>query len=355
MKKFNFLTMLMSVAIILSLVVVGACTKEGPQGPPGKDGTNGTNGTNGEDGIDGQDGTATCAVCHDNSEEVTIKINQWGTSLHAIGGTNFENRTTCAPCHTSQGYKEVCNKDTTATMAAVSDPANINCYTCHTIHDTYSEADWTLRKNTPVKFWLAGTTVDFGKANTCAQCHQPRTSYAIPDVNNPDGQYVISSSQSRFGPHYGAQSSTITGTSYYLVGGDYSNSMHTSIESSCVTCHMGNAIGFTAGGHSFNIYDEEEDTYVTSGCAPCHTATEADEYIRAFQPEIEALETQLGELLATAGIYNPTTGLAVPGTYTNKVAGAYWNYKSVVSDGSMGVHNPKFVKRILEQSIASLQ
>jgi hypothetical protein len=342
MKKMNFLTMILSVAVVVSLIVVTACTKEGPQGPPGED---------------GMDGNATCGACHDNSETIEIISAQWGHSIHAIGGHNFENRTTCAPCHTSQGFKEVVNTDTTATLVAVQNPANINCYTCHKIHDTYATADFELRKTTPIKFWLTGETVDLGAGNICAQCHQPRTSYAIPDVNNPNGDYVISSSQRRFGPHYGSQGATISGTAYYLVGGGYSNSSHLGIDNTCVTCHMGDAIGYTAGGHSFNIYDGEEGAWVTSGCAPCHTADEAVDLIEGFQPEIEALVEELGTLLVAKGIYNPegTSGTAVPGTYTNDVAGAYWNYKSVTEDRSGGVHNPKFVKRILEQSISVLQ
>jgi len=351
MKKFRLLTMLGSVAIVVSLIVVGACTKEGP---PGKDGVDGKDG---EPGINGTDGTATCGVCHDNSEGVEIKTAQWAGSVHAIGGHNFENRTTCAPCHTSQGFKEVVNTDTTATMAAISNPANINCYTCHKIHDTYATGDWELRKTTPIKFWLTGNTFDLGNGNICAQCHQPRTSYAIPDVTNPTGTYTITSSQRRFGPHYGSQGSTLVGDAYYLIGGGYINSSHVGIEDACVTCHMAEPIGYTAGGHSFNIYDSFEGDYNVAGCTGCHTADEALELIEAFHPEIEALLTELGTLLETAGIYNPagTSGTAVPGDYTNDVAGVYWNYKSIKEDRSLGVHNPKFVKRILEQSIASLQ
>jgi hypothetical protein len=270
MKNLRFLTMFVSVAVVVSLIFVTACTKEGPQGPPG------------EDGINGTDGNATCGVCHDNSEMVEIISAQWGKSIHAIGGHNFENRTTCAPCHTSQGFKEVVGTDTSATMAAIENPANINCYTCHKIHDTYSSSDWELRKTTPHTFWLTGETVDLGKANLCLACHQPRTSYTIPDVNAPDGIYTVSSS--RFGPHYGSQGSTLTGTAYYEVGGGYTNSSHVNIEDACVTCHMASPIGYTAGGHSFNIYDEYEGEYNVAGCTDCHTADEAIELIEGFHP-----------------------------------------------------------------------
>jgi hypothetical protein len=346
MKKIKLLSMLFSVALVVSLIAISACTKEGPAGAPGKDGENGINGT---------DGTATCGVCHDNSETVETKIGQWATSFHATSGLQFENATGCAPCHTSQGFKEVVNTANTATAAAPENPANINCYTCHKIHDTYAASDWELRKTTPMTFWLTGETVDIGKANICIQCHQPRISYTIPDVTQPDADYTITSK--RFGPHHGSQGATYTGSGYYKVGTGYENT-HTVIADGCVTCHMATASGYYAGGHTFAIFDEESGSINTAGCVTCHSdadALAAD--IASLQTEVTDKLAQLGVLLQTAGIYNPasTSGTAVPGTYTNKVAGAYWNWTSLTEDKSLGVHNPKFVERILDNSIASLQ
>jgi len=202
MKKMKMLSMMLTTMLLASFMFV-SCTKEGPAGLPGKDGTNG------EDGINGADGTATCAVCHDNSEKIEAFIGQWGVSDHAIGGHNFENRTTCAPCHTSQGFREVVGTDLTATAEAISNPSNINCYTCHNIHATYTSSDWELRKTGPHKFWLTQETVDLGNSNLCLSCHQPRTSYTIPDVTKPNDMYNVTSS--RFSPHYGSQGSTLLG------------------------------------------------------------------------------------------------------------------------------------------------
>ena len=346
MKKINLLSMLFSAALVVSLIVIAACTKEGPQGAPGKDGENGINGT---------DGTATCGVCHDNSETVETKIGQWATSFHATSGLQMENATGCAPCHTSQGFKEVVNTTNTATAAVIENPANINCYTCHKIHDTYAANDWELRKTTPMTFWLTQETVDLGKANICIQCHQPRTAYAIPDVTQPDADYVITSK--RFGPHHGSQGATYTGSGYYKVGTGYENT-HTVITDACVTCHMATAAGYYAGGHTFKIYNEDAGSINTAGCVTCHSDPAAlAANITTLQTEVTDKLAQLGVLLQTAGIYNPasTSGYAVPGTYSNKIAGAYWNWESLTEDKSLGVHNPSFVRRILDNTIASLQ
>lgn len=341
MKNFRFLTMFMSVAVVVSLIFVVACTKEGPQGPAG------------EDGIDGQDGNATCGVCHDNSETVETKIGQWGNSFHATSGLQFENRTTCAPCHTSQGFKEALALDSSATLAAIEDPANINCYTCHKIHDTYAVDDWALRVTEPSPFWLTGETVDLGKANLCIKCHQERVSYAIPDVTNPSGTYTVTSK--RFGPHYGVQGTSVSGIGFYKVGSGYMNSAHSGIEDACINCHMASAVGYATGGHTWIMEDEEEGLN-TNGCLECHTADEAETLKAELVVEITDLMTQLGTKLVAAGIYNPssTSGYAVPGDYTNTVAGAYWNFMCVYSDGSGGVHNPKFIKTLLTNSINSL-
>lgn len=338
MKKLNLLSMIVSVIAIAALIFVSSCTKEGPQGPPG------------EDGIDGTDGTATCGVCHDNSETVETIIGQWEHSRHGFGGTNFENRTTCAPCHTSQGFKEALALDSTATAAAIQNPASINCYTCHKIHDTYTTSDWELRVTSPNAFWLTGETVDLGKANLCIKCHQPRISYQIPDVNNPQDSFKVTSS--RFGPHHGPQGTSLNGLAFYMVGSGYMNSAHANIENACITCHMANPIGYVAGGHTWIMEDEEEGLN-TAGCLECHTADEAEQLKEDLNAEIEGLMTELGTILATEGILNPTSMNAVTGMYTNKVAGAYWNFISIVEDKSGGVHNPRFIKKILENTIAS--
>jgi hypothetical protein len=79
--------------------------------------------------------------------------------------------------------------------------------------------------------------------------------------------------------------------------------------------------------------------------------------VEELQADVTLLLEELGTLLEAEGIYNPngTSGYAVKGKYTNKVAGAYWNFISVKYDLSLGVHNPKFVEKVLENSIASFQ
>lgn len=344
MKKINLLSMFLSVAAVASLIIVGACTKEGPQGPKG------------EDGIDGKDGNATCGVCHDNSETVETKILQWGNSVHANGGNYERNTEDCAVCHTSQGFKERIETGAQTTAEVIHNPSNINCYTCHMIHDTYSVDDWALRSTDPVTFWFDGsTTIDIGKGNLCAQCHQPRPS-DFPDVNDPDGAFEITSS--RFGPHHGPQSAVLTGNFLYMVGSGYSNSAHKNASEGCVTCHMADAFGSQAGGHTWNMtYDYHgAEEFNTAGCLECHeNADDVMNSIEEWEPEFLALAAQLDTMLINLGVLT-SSGSAVTGPTTNKIAGAVWNYRTLaIEDKSNGMHNPKFAKKILENTIASLQ
>jgi formate-dependent nitrite reductase cytochrome c552 subunit len=306
--------------------------------------------------VDGQDGNATCGVCHDNSENVETKILQWGASTHAIGGNFERNGTNCAPCHTSQGFKEVVQTGEQETAADIMDPANINCYTCHKIHDTYAVEDWELRAYSSFNLWLTGDLIDMGSANLCARCHQPRTSYAIPDVNNPDGSYEVTSS--RFGPHHGPQSTVVNGLAFYMVGSGYSNSSHADIANGCVHCHMGDAYGNQAGGHTFSMdYEYHGELAVwAASCIECHGSDdELHELVEEWEAEFDALATELGALLFKEGIITES-GSTVDSTFTNRVAGACWNWRTlVIEDRSKGIHNPRFAKKILENSIESLQ
>ncbi|MCB0805557.1 MAG: hypothetical protein KDC05_07130 [Bacteroidales bacterium] len=352
MKKVNLLYLFGVLGLFVALSM-SSCTKEGPQGPAGKDGVDGVDG---EDGIDGTDGTATCIQCHDNSESIETKILQWGASIHATGGNYERNATDCAPCHTSQGFKERILTGAMETAEVIQDPSNINCYTCHFIHDTYTSGDYALRTTEPVTLWINGEEIDFGNGNLCVQCHQPRVS-TIPDVTNPDGDYEVTSG--RWGPHHGPQSTVVTGKAFYEVGSGYTNSMHDQTPGGCIGCHMADAFGSQAGGHSFNItYEYHGSTeFNLNGCVDCHgSIDDAEAALEEFEPEFEMLLDSLANLLIAEGIYNPDggSGTAVTGTYSNKVAGAYWNFITLEEDRSMGVHNPKYTKKILENTIESL-
>ncbi len=332
--------------LILSVGLITSCTKVGPAGPPGKDGTNGTNGT------DGTDGTAGCIQCHDNSQVILAKSLQWEASVHATGG-NFERNTKdCAPCHTSQGFLERIQTGADTTLATIENPAPQNCFTCHEIHQTYTPADWTNTTVSPVKLWASGKTVDFGKGNLCANCHQPRVPSPMPVV----GGDSITVPSPYWGAHHGPQAGILGGSGGYEIGSGYSNSAHTTVVTDgCVTCHMAEAYGVQAGGHEMGmtyLYNGHE-IINTAGCITCHPSG-IDAKIEATQTEVLDLLAQLKTLLVSHGAMS-ASGRIITGKMSADVAGAVLNYNMVREDGSEGVHNANYVKALLNNSIQALK
>jgi hypothetical protein len=55
--------------------------------------------------------------------------------------------------------------------------------------------------------------------------------------------------------------------------------------------------------------------------------------------------------LDAAGITEEGSDSSIPGTYPVEVAGGCLNYKALTEDRSLGVHNPTYIKHVLEYSI----
>ncbi|HKI87797.1 MAG TPA: hypothetical protein VKA38_02135, partial [Draconibacterium sp.] len=127
----------------------------------------------------------------------------------------------------------------------------------------------------------------------------------------------------------------------------------------CVTCHMAEAYGGQAGGHTlWMTYDYHgHEAMNSAGCytAGCHSEGEdMMALVEDYQTEIKGLLAELKVKLDEAGITKPGSDNSVSGTYSGLVAGACLDYKALTEDGSDGVHNPKYVKKLLENLIDAL-
>ncbi|MDZ7743029.1 MAG: hypothetical protein U5Q03_15155 [Bacteroidota bacterium] len=339
MKRFTFLS-LFTALIFASAMIMSGCTKEGPAGPAGKDGT---------------DGTAGCVQCHDDSEAIFAASVQWEASVHATGGNFERNNASCGACHTSQGFLQRIANGTMEADGTIENPTPINCYTCHNIHETYTPEDWAFTATEPVEFWINGDVVDMGRANLCAQCHQARVPNPMPVVGSTEEVEVTSV---RYGPHHGPQGNLLAGSSVYEVPGsiNYVNSMHTDIENGCVSCHMAEAYGAQAGGHTMGVgYDYHGHTEINeAGCVACHEGEDLTALVEEYKEETHALLTELKNMLITEGVLD-SSGYAIPDTMPMHLAGAIYNYKFIEEDRSGGIHNPKYTKATLTNTIESLQ
>lgn len=281
-RFYNFLVFALA---ICSISIFSGC--KGPEGPAGTAGTNGKDGINGKDGLAGVE---PCKQCHgydttgSTTRNVVDRYWQWQHSTHASSTNSDRNSTSCAPCHTMQGYREVVLTHADTTVATVVNSIGQNCATCHYQHQNMDYVkDFALTNSEPVKLLLqvgaTRTTFDFGRANLCARCHQGRPVNPYPDAAKTDS---ITITNNRFGPHHDPAANVIAGMGAFAFSpGDYSEVTPTTHRtgSVCITCHMATAIGPYAGGHTFNpSYNGTPNTAgcVTSGChakAPSAAAT----------------------------------------------------------------------------------
>ncbi len=328
--------------LVLTMVTVVACAgPAGPAGPPGPAGPAGPPGT-----VTAAD--LTCTECHNDTTVIEAKQVQYQASVHRTGGNFERNDAACAICHTSEGFTERIASGSLEIAGPVENPSPINCRTCHQIHTTYTDADFALRTDAPVKIELTGDTFDAGKGNLCASCHQPRWDYQVPGV----GEVDITSN--RWGPHHGPQAAMLLGVGGY--GAPSTASVHYSaIKDGCPVCHMAAAYGAQAGGHTMNmtytLHGAVDDN--VAGCLSCHSGLE-DFDRNGVQTEIESMLDELHGLLLANGIMDQS-GLAVTGKYTAAQAGALWNYLLVEEDRSEGVHNPQYAKALLQAAIDALK
>jgi len=291
---YGTIPLVVALALVLAPLLV-AC--QGPPGEAGPAGSTGPAGPPGPAGTAGPTGTAECSVCHDDGTLITARQIQYANSLHGSGYTFERNEADCAICHTSEGFTERIATGSLEIAGDIENPSPINCRTCHEIHTTFTQADFALTVDSPVTLKLTGDTIDLGKGNLCASCHQPRWSYEIPQAGGGD----IEITSTRFGPHHGPQSSMIAGVGGY---GEFTgSSVHSSVPDGCTTCHMANAYGKQAGGHTMSMEYEYHGHEVANvaGCESCHSGIE-DFDRNGVQTEIQALLDELKVLLVAEGL-----------------------------------------------------
>ena len=350
MKNYLLLACIFCFAIMMGL---SACE--------GKDGLTGPTGPTGPAGPQG-DGTQNCVLCHGSSQLIAAKQFQWEHSVHALGGHYERNATSCAGCHTSQGFLERIEtmSPNGVTAEPIEDPLPQNCYTCHQIHRTYTADDWAFTQPDPVTLWVGGQTVDLGKANVCISCHQSRV--ASPALPDPSTGGTVDIQTTRYGPHHGPQGVMLPGLNGYELEGSqaYENSAHTLLlanntSGACIVCHMGTAQATESGGHTFRVISEDGEIN-TAACSACHpVAADVEALVEDRQAQIEEKLAELEQLLVDRGLYNASSGQNTKGEFTGHEAGALYNFKFVEEDKSRGVHNFKYAYALLVNSIEALQ
>jgi hypothetical protein len=360
MKKLSYLLLL------LAAVMFAFASCEGPEGPAGPTGPTGPEGPEGPQGDVGADGTTTCVQCHDNSTDISLASFQYAMSGHAAGEiTNYGNRTygtiypagDCAQCHVSQGFLEFYATGDVAGAPFVN-PQNVNCFTCHEIHETFTEADYDLTYGGSFALMQGGSTFDKGSGNLCAKCHQSRTVSPMPAVGGAD----VDITSNRWGGHHAPNANVVAGEGLYEIAGSttYPTNMAHYVGDACVTCHMTPANGNDAGGHTWSMeYDYHGDeVFNYNGCVACHAdqsgqITKMEDLMAEVEADLVTLRLLLDD--DNIDIYDPAIDRNMTGTFSADVAGAYLNYQLILEDKSLGMHNPAYVRAILANTIEAMQ
>lgn len=286
----------------------------------------------------------------------------------------------------------------------------VNNFTCHashargnfTVRDSGGVNIYSLLANQTTKVWNSTSA-----SNLCVKCHQPRMSStfltATPYSWQPDPSKVNTTDTAkiyttRWNNHVsGEATQMLLGTGgFEFTGGSYSNSAHSTYHNNnpigCEECHMATGTGaFKTGDHIFSVKDTSlystTPTYNVNGCnvTGCHsgglTATAGDRDWGERTTIIAELN-QLGKMMMDTNVTKkwslPQSGKFVPWTSytvtgidtvwsmanasTSKPlviipaakAGALWNLQHVYYDKSHGMHNYKYTKALLDNSISQL-
>jgi len=329
--------LLISVAVFFVLILAACAGEPGPAGPAGGQGAAGAQGEPGPAAVNTD---LTCTECHNDSTLIFSKQAQfYKHSVHGTGEAFVRGGSgSCAGCHGSEGPKARINAGLhprDESIEGVTNASPYNCRTCHNIHTTYTEADFSLTGDEQaVKMAFTDGTFDGGAGNLCANCHQIRN--VKPEV--ADGNIEVTSS--RFGTHHGAEAQMLLGEGGLGVSGSPSTH-YQMVENTCVACHMG---------------DERNHTYEpeVERCQECHADAE-DFNMNGVQTEVQAMFDELTDLFTEQGYIDPENGRWVTGMYPEAIANAMWNYKFVIEDQSMGVHNSTYAKALLEQALEALK
>ncbi|MEZ4219423.1 MAG: hypothetical protein R3B13_00750 [Polyangiaceae bacterium] len=326
-------------------------------------------------------GERTCGNCH-----AVDAIEQRVAGNFVVTGTT-------GPTNGTKGQinykKSTDNGITESSYAGQATVAQVGCNTCHdgTGNDPHATgAVWTagtfplrapvgatdevyLEKSSAVGTSDGTAAGAFGLGNACMWCHKSRK-----DVTNYIGASTNITSV-HWGPHIGPQAEIFTAKGgYHYSGKTYNSSTHgnpTANPNGCVTCHMPKmANNQNIGNHSF--YPQVSACNATG----CHTGA-TDFNVNGAVGGLTANIIDLRKALNAKGCLtrdeaSPYNALSAsqetddefahdeprPGGSCNGLAGdeagALYNYLLIARGSALGIHNPRYTKQLVFDSVVAL-
>lgn len=408
--------LLLGTAVVGAALGVG-CGSDGDAGPPGAPGPTGVAGPAGPEGpgptsgLDG--GPLSNPACTTPCHTFNGVVDQWRFSNHSHPQENEIGGGACGNCHAIDGiesrvagratttgdagalanvaqghlsYTSAPNTVSEIGYAGASTIGRIHCSTCHRFDQTtdphvtgsYAAGQAPLRvaggasdvayieKTGDAGVVSEGQSVSYGAGNLCVFCHKSRK----------DARFYIQATNNlsvRWGPHNGPQSDLFSGRGGYglnQAGETYGTATHTTIASACVTCHM------QPVAENGNTPDHTMKPKVAY-CKTCHstytgTTFDVDNGRSDVRRGLEELEAALNaaSLITRASVapFSPLTTEELadgqfhldsprsPGAPVDApTAGAVYNYLLIARSKDLGVHNPRYTKQLLWDSIRQIK
>lgn len=304
-----------------------------------------------------------CAYCHDSGTHHVYPA-QFDVSKHA-NMTAGQTRSGCTQCHNGEGFIDYIKSGKTVTPGAKSENISIACATCHDPHDATNPHQLrTVTATLENGYEIA----DVGNGGLCMNCHKSRRD-AVDYTDN-----YLSNISTHYGAHHGPQADIIAGQNMPSFGKETPSTKHLQVTpDACVTCHMypgvvdENNQVVLSGSHSFNM-STPEGVDNMAACTQCHTGTDAESFdavtfalngradldgdgvAEGLQAEVEGMVEEIEMRLPPLD----SPDVVMDSSWTLDMAKAYYIVEAVKDDKSYGIHNPKFITSLLQQSMEAL-
>lgn len=296
-------------------------------------------------------GRARCRDCHSAID------NDYSTQDMGDNAPTEMSGVSCGTCHVT-GYGQPGGGLTDGSTPHLD---GIGCENCHgpgSKHaSSHNKADIT--RTPPAK-------------DTCWTCHgdRPFNSLAGPIDTVTSAALRETKPGSVRGPHY-PPAGFLLGVRGYNIA-QAVPSPHTALKNTCVDCHTPGISGITGKvDHGVNAQKPNIDT-TRPACASCHGGrSESETLLQAGvieelikiggespttpgRPD-SAANGGLLKAYATAHNISLTTNTAPDDPFVIAYKAARYNYNYLRKEGSWGVHNPPFARRLIDDTIALLK
>jgi ribose 5-phosphate isomerase RpiB len=300
-----------------------------------------------------------CAQCHDK-EPYYKTTEEWSLSRHAVA-TRYptgENRAACVACHSGIGFIESTKG---ISQNINTDYEAITCAVCHDPHSAENPAQLRTVESVVLRNGVEVTAGGTGKL--CMNCHKGRQ----------HGEEFAVKYSPRFSPHSSVQADMLAGTNAVEYGRKIPSTAHlNAVPDGCATCHMhdagsGDPARHMVGGHTFKMVydsgtpdDHSDDVDLVGACQACHGPMESFNIARSdlnYDGVVEGIKEEIQHLMDAVAMNLPPMGeptIAVAPDFTVSQLRAAFNHVFVRSDGSGGIHNPRYAAGLLQASLNDL-